>query len=60
VNIGDAGESRIAPVAAPGDPAEALVLSGRLLGTMPWLALAVAASLLVALEWLTFHFRWTE
>lgn len=60
VSIGDPAESLIAPIASAEDPATVLVLSGRLLGTMPWLGLAMAASLLVALEWLTFHFRWTE
>lgn len=62
VNIGEASESRIAPTPAPGaeEAARALALSGRLFGSVPWLALAAIAAALVALEWLTFHFRWTE
>jgi hypothetical protein len=60
INLADAGESRIAPVAAAADPARTLMLSGRLLGGLPWIALATVATVLVAFEWLTYHFRWTE
>ena len=60
VNLADAGESRITPVVAPQDPTERLALTERLFGTVPWLALAVAAMLLVGIEWLTYHYRWTE
>ncbi len=60
VNLTDAGESRIAPTPAAVAPAQALSLSGRLLGGLPWVTLAAIATILVALEWLTFHFRWTE
>jgi len=60
MNIGEAAESRIAPVSATEDHAAKLGLSRRLLGGMPWLMLAMFASLAVVLEWLTYHFRWTE
>ncbi|UCG15620.1 MAG: hypothetical protein JSV19_10030 [Phycisphaerales bacterium] len=60
VNLTDARESRITPVLAPYDPTERLALTGRLLGAVPWLALATAATLLIGIEWLTYHYRWTE
>ncbi len=60
VNLTDARESRITPVRAPHDPTERLALTGRLLGAVPWLTLALAATLLIGLEWLTYHYRWTE
>jgi hypothetical protein len=60
VNLSDVQESRNAPVAAPRDPAERLALTDRLFGTVPWLALAIAATLFVCIEWLTFNYRWTE
>ena len=60
VNLADETESRIAPEKTAADPVERLALTGRLFGTLPWVALAVAAGLLIALEWLTYHYRWTE
>ena len=60
VNLTNERESRIRPVAAAVEPTERLPLSDPLLGTVPWLALAVAATALIGLEWLTYHFRWTE
>ena len=60
VNLTDEVESHIAPVKSEIDPVERLALTGRLFGTLPWVALAAAAGLLVALEWLTYHYRWTE
>lgn len=60
VNLADAGESRIAPLGAAQPPEDRLTLTGRLFGAVPWLAMAVVAALLVGLEWLTYHFRWTE
>lgn len=60
VNLTDAAESQIAAAAISFDPRQRLGLSGRLFGTVPWIALAAAATLLLACEWLTYHFRWTE
>jgi hypothetical protein len=60
INLSDGNESRIGPAALAKDPAQELMLSGRLFGTMPWIGLAAAAAVLITLEWLTFHFRWTE
>jgi hypothetical protein len=60
VNLADANESRIAPAERSADVAEQLVLSGRLFGAMPWIGFAAIALGLIALEWLTYHFRWTE
>ncbi len=60
VNLTDVDESRIAPVAGDADPATELAVSGRVVGAMPWLALAALATLLVAGEWLTYHHRYTE
>ncbi|NOX58927.1 MAG: VWA domain-containing protein [Planctomycetes bacterium] len=37
-----------------------LSLSTGLGGMTPWLALSAIATLLIAGEWLTYHFRWTE
>lgn len=60
VNLADESESRIAPARADSSFEQKLVLSGRLLGAMPWLALACAATTLIGIEWLTYHHRWTE
>lgn len=60
VNLTDPAESSIAPVPAAKDPKSELMLSGRLFGAMPWFAFAAAAAMLVTLEWLTYHMRWTE
>ena len=60
VNLTDARESAIAPPPVEKDQREQLALSGRLFGTMPWIGFAFAAAALVALEWLTYNFRWTE
>jgi hypothetical protein len=60
VNLADEGESRIRPELAAEDPVQRLALTGRWLGTLPWVALAAAATVLITLEWLTYHFRWTE
>jgi hypothetical protein len=62
VNLADELESRIAPIAAgsAADLDTRLGLSGRLLATVPWLALAGLAAGLIGLEWLTYHHRWTE
>ncbi len=60
INIGDASESRLAPESPAEDAATKLGLSRRLLGGMPWLMLALIASVAVVFEWLTYHFRWTE
>jgi hypothetical protein len=60
VNLTDTEESRIAPVAGDADPSAVPALSGRVVGAVPWLALAALATLLVAGEWLTYHHRYTE
>ena len=60
INLTDVQESRNVPILATQNPAERLALTDRLFGTVPWLALAIAATLLVCIEWLTFHYRWTE
>jgi hypothetical protein len=60
INIGNASESNIAPVAGPDDPVAKLGLSRRLLGGMPWTVLALLASVGIVFEWLSYHFRWTE
>jgi hypothetical protein len=60
VNLTDARESRITPLSAARPVDQRLVLTGRLFGTVPWRALAVLAASLIGLEWLTYHFRWTE
>ena len=60
INLTNEHESRIKPVHPKEDPREQLALSDRIAGLVPWLALAVFAALLVGLEWLTYHFRWTE
>ena len=60
VNLADEGESRILPMPAPVPPEQLLPLSDSLFGTVPWLALATLATLLIGMEWLTYHMRWTE
>lgn len=61
INLCDARESHIAPGQPPSeDPAARLALSRTLFGSMPWLAFASLALLLIALEWMTYSFRWTE
>jgi hypothetical protein len=60
ISLADGDESRIEPLLSAEDPAKKLVLSGRLVGALPWIALAGVAALVVALEWLTYHLRWTE
>jgi hypothetical protein len=60
VNLTDALETRLAPARTRTETNNRLPLTGRLLGTMPWIALAVAGLLLVVAEWLTYHMRWTE
>ena len=60
VNLASREETRMAPVAALTVPEDALELGARLFGTLPWIALAAASLLLVALEWLTYQMRWTE
>lgn len=62
VNLTSETESRIAPTPGTSDAilTAQLPLSGRLLSTAPWLALAVLAMTLVLLEWLTHQQRWTE
>ncbi|HEY3246182.1 MAG TPA: BatA and WFA domain-containing protein [Phycisphaerae bacterium] len=62
VTLNDENESRIAPTGARAaeDAERQLALSGRLFSTVPWVALATIAAALIGLEWLTYHFRWTE
>ncbi len=60
INLTDETESQIKPVAGGTDPGEQLALTQRMAGVVPWLALAMLATALVSLEWLTYHFRWTE
>ena len=60
VNLADANESSITPSESDADPNDQLALSGRLFGAMPWIGFAAIALCLIALEWLTYHFRWTE
>ena len=60
INLTDERESRIRPTPLEADPTRRLHLSAPLAGTVPWLALAMLASGLITLEWLTYHFRWTE
>lgn len=60
ITLTDPRESRIDPAPAADDPAAKLMLSRKLLGTMPWVMLAALAAAIIALEWMTYHFRWTE
>lgn len=60
INLADAGESRIAPAPAVADAALQLHLSRGILGSMPWVGLALLALAAIGLEWMTYHFRWTE
>jgi von Willebrand factor type A domain/Aerotolerance regulator N-terminal len=64
ISLADGAESRIAPIVLPPDqdPAVRLSLSRGLLafGGVPWVTLVLLVTALVVLEWLTFHFRWTE
>lgn len=60
INLTDERESRIAPPPAPTSAPDKLALTGRLLATVPWLALTILAAGLIGLEWLTYHYRWTE
>jgi hypothetical protein len=60
VNLNAPDESRIG-VSSPGeDIRDKLSLSGRLFGALPWVGLVFVAVAFIALEWLTYHFRWTE
>jgi hypothetical protein len=59
VNLHSEAESSIVPRAFE-QPVGDFPVSRSLLGAAPWLWLAGLASLLVALEWLTYHHRWTE
>ncbi len=62
VNLTSEDESRLALTRAQPDEdvSARLALTGRLFSTVPWLALAAIAAGLVGVEWLTYHFRWTE
>ena len=60
INLTDEHETRLAPSISNQGSGTPLVLSRRIGGAMPWLAFAMAACSLVVVEWLTFHFRWTE
>lgn len=62
VNLADESESRINPAHLSSDEqiADRLPLTGRLLSTSPWMALAILAASLITLEWMTYHLRWTE
>lgn len=60
INLADAGESRIGPVASKENATEKLMLSRRFLGAMPWLGLTMLALLVISVEWMTYHLRWTE
>jgi hypothetical protein len=64
ISLADASESRITPLTLPPeqDPAVRLSLSRGVLsfGGVPWITLVMLVTGLVVLEWLTFHFRWTE
>lgn len=60
INLTSQKETAIGPILADTQPGDNLVLTGRLLGMVPWLALTVIALALITLEWLTYHFRWTE
>jgi hypothetical protein len=60
INLADAGESHIEPRASADDPTQKLQLSRRLLGSMPWVGLTLLALIVIALEWMTYHHRWTE
>lgn len=60
INLADADESRIGVAVPERDPGKALMLSGRLLGTLPWIGLVFLAAVFIALEWMTYHYRWTE
>ncbi|MCH8271498.1 MAG: hypothetical protein IH985_09865, partial [Planctomycetes bacterium] len=59
VNVADEAESRVAPYSDESSE-HSLVLSSSVFGTLPWMALAVAAMALVCLEWFTYSMRWTE
>ncbi|MCA9256134.1 MAG: VWA domain-containing protein [Phycisphaerales bacterium] len=59
VNLASDNETRLAPMKASAD-APALELTDRLFGVVPWFALAIAATLLILFEWMSYHFRWTE
>jgi hypothetical protein len=60
VNLAEDRETRIGPVAATRPVEDQLVLSRQWFGWPPWLVLAALALGLVGLEWLTYHYRWTE
>lgn len=60
VNLNSADESRIAPAGTDEKVAEKLALSGRLFGALPWVGLVFIALGFIVLEWMTYHFRWTE
>lgn len=60
VNLTDEGETDIRVAGGADKAADELGLSKRLLGTVPWLALAMLSAGLIALEWMTYHYRWTE
>lgn len=60
INLTDERESRIAPPPPPAGAPDRLALTGRFLATVPWLALTILAAGLIGLEWLTYHYRWTE
>jgi hypothetical protein len=60
INLADADESRIGVSIPEENPVKVLSLSGRLFGTLPWIGLVLIAGAFITLEWLTFHYRWTE
>ncbi len=60
INLTEERESRIGVAPLEENPEKTLALSDPLFGTVPWLALAACAALLIGAEWLTYHFRWTE
>ena len=60
INLTDERESRIGPVAPAASLETQLALTRRVFGVLPWLALSMLATALIGIEWLTYHFRWTE
>lgn len=60
VNLNDEFESRIAPVPPTEQVEHRLVLSTQIAGVTPWLAFALCGTLLICMEWFTYHSRWTE
>jgi len=60
VNLADVAESRLSVPPREGDAGRELGLTSRFMGAVPWVVLAILATTLVGVEWLSYHLRWTE